>query len=419
MYFSLEVIRARKGDCLLVHFGSEEDRRLILIDGGPSNVYGPFLKPRLERLREERGLDESRAMRVDVLMVSHIDEDHIKGILDLARDLGALGGESIGPFVRVKDLWHNSLDVLLATTPEEIAPQASYGTAGLAQDAYVEDGAASRDALKVLASIPQAKDLQDAAKVLGWKINGRFGGKPIVATGKADPVPLDGGLALRIAGPMQAEIDALRKDYAKWQEKRKQKKAESALAAFVDESVPNLSSIVVLVEAEGKRMLLTGDARGDKIIEGLQMAGLLEAGRKSTMHVDIVKVPHHGSANNLAEEFFRRITADHYVFSGNGEYGNPERESLEMLHDARGSDFYTIHLTYPIEEIDVERKKDWEKEQAKEKARGKKKVRPDWSPAEHGLVSFFEGHRQLAKRTRIVQPDHPHLIDLLDELEPQ
>ena len=54
------------------------------------------------------------------------------------------------------------------------------------------------------------------------------------------------------------------------------------------------------------------------------------------MHVDILKVPHHGSSNNLDNDFFERITADHYVMSGDGEHGNPERESIEMLFKARG-----------------------------------------------------------------------------------
>ena len=52
--------------------------------------------------------------------------------------------------------------------------------------------------------------------------------------------------------------------------------------------------------------------------------GVLRTG--GTMHVDLLKVPHHGSANNLDDDFFERITADHYVFSGDGEHGNPERE---------------------------------------------------------------------------------------------
>lgn len=36
MLFSLDVLRARKGDCLMLHYGPEDDPRLILIDGGPS-----------------------------------------------------------------------------------------------------------------------------------------------------------------------------------------------------------------------------------------------------------------------------------------------------------------------------------------------------------------------------------------------
>lgn len=39
-------------------------------------------------------------------------------------------------------------------------------------------------------------------------------------------------------------------------------------------SVANLSSVVVLAAVGKKRMLLTGDARGDKILEGLELVGL-------------------------------------------------------------------------------------------------------------------------------------------------
>ena len=51
MIFSLEVRRARKGDCLLLHFGSSDDPGLIMIDGGPRAVYKPHLKPRLEEIK--------------------------------------------------------------------------------------------------------------------------------------------------------------------------------------------------------------------------------------------------------------------------------------------------------------------------------------------------------------------------------
>ena len=59
MIFSLDVRRARKGDCLILHYGTEEKPALALIDGGPADVYRPQLKPRLEQIRTARGLAES------------------------------------------------------------------------------------------------------------------------------------------------------------------------------------------------------------------------------------------------------------------------------------------------------------------------------------------------------------------------
>ena len=46
MIFSLDVRRARKGDCLLLHFGSADSPGLVMIDGGPKAVYTPHLRPR-------------------------------------------------------------------------------------------------------------------------------------------------------------------------------------------------------------------------------------------------------------------------------------------------------------------------------------------------------------------------------------
>jgi hypothetical protein len=133
-------------------------------------------------------------------------------------------------------------------------------------------------------------------------------------------------------------------------------------------------------------------------------------------------VPHHGSANNVAPVFFQRITADHYVMSGNGENGNPERETMKMLFDERGSKPFELHLTYPVDEIDVARKKDWETQQAlekkqKENGTSSKEPREDWSPAKHSLKTFFDAHPLLSgQKLHIVAEDQPHVIDLLDAL---
>lgn len=435
MHFSLDVLRARKGDCLMLHFGSAADPHLILIDGGPSQVYGPQLKPRLTRIHKARKIARNDPLPVDVVMVSHIDDDHIKGILELTKEQC---GKTPTPRLQVTSLWHNSFDDLLGTHPPEVKREAGFGTASMGGESSggseadpasvlassVKQGRVARfmkvtpsefQADSVLASIPQGRQLRDDAEALDWQLNHKFNGNLIMASKSAKPVTLANGLKLTVIGPLQPELQALQKAHDKWLRDRNTKKAkssEAALAAFVDESVPNLSSIVVLAEAGDKRMLLTGDARGDKILEGLELTKLLKP--KGKLHVDILKVPHHGSDNNMETSFFKRVTADHYVFSGDGEHGNPERKTLEMLLAARGDDDYTVHLTYPVADIDKGRKADWEKEQAKEKSRKKKTVRPNWSPATHGLAALLKKNPKFNKKVMIVSDKTPHLIDLLD-----
>jgi hypothetical protein len=416
MRFSLDVIRARKGDCLMLHYGTKQSPHLILIDGGPSSVFGPHLGPRIDQVRKTLALGSDEPLPVEAVIVSHVDDDHIKGILDLTRKLREQKNDKDPLLVRVASLWHNSFDDLLKTTPEELEAQAQFGAAAVGGSAEIPHGEVF-DAALVLASIPQGRTLRLDAEFLGWKRNREHGGSLILATKTSRPVALDGGLELTVVGPLQPELEALQKAHDKWlkEQQKKPRDPGSALAAFVDKSIPNLSSVVVLAKADGKSILLTGDARGDKILAGLRLKGLLGKSPKSTLHVDVLKVPHHGSANNVEQIFFQQVTADHYVFSGDGEHGNPERETLEMLFAARGAAPFALHFTYPIVEIDVLRKADWEKEQAKEKKRKSKKVRPNWSLAKHGLVTFF-AKRKLApgQEIHVVEEGQPHVIDLLD-----
>jgi hypothetical protein len=426
MWFSLDVIRARKGDCLILHYGSKDDPHLVMIDGGPRGVYAPYLKPRLKKIREARGLEKKEPLAVDLLMVSHVDDDHIQGILDLTRDLI----QDNPQFAQVLSFWHNSFENIIGNTPKELTAvfKSQFGAAAMAGDppdltldAAEEGEEVVVSSLKVLASIQQGAQLRsDVVNKLQAPLNPEFDGGLIMASEEGEAFDMENGLKLTVVGPRAPELKKLHEKHQEWLKDlaKAGKTPEDVLSAYVDKSVPNLSSIVVLAEAGGKRMLLTGDARGDKILEGLELVGLLE--ESGTMHVDLLKVPHHGSSNNLDDDFFERITADHYVFSGDGEHGNPERQSLQMLLDARGDADYTIHLTYPVEEIDAGRKQDWEKEQTKEKNRQKKnpgkQVRPDWSPEEHSLRSLFDGHEDFRKKVSIVEDGQPHVIDLLEEV---
>lgn len=345
MIFTLEALEARHGDALLLHYGDAASPCLIVIDGGPSGVFR-ILRTRLDQLRESRAAGEPLPIRL--LMVSHIDDDHINGILDLTDYLQEERDAGRALPYEITTLWHNAFEDVVAG-----ALTASAASVAEVMAASAEEAAASlpvsAEARMVVASVPQGRRLRSNAEALALNVNSPFGGLVTFPSDK-NPVKLGGGLTFTVVGPNGERIAALKKDWEKKVAKMPREKLEAEAAAYVDASVYNLSSIVVLATAGGKRMLLTGDARGDFILQGLEEAGLLDANGK--MHVDLLKVPHHGSEHNVEEDFFRRVTADHYVISADGKHHNPDTAMLRMLATAREGAEYTIHLTNAVAEAD-------------------------------------------------------------------
>ena len=79
------------------------------------------------------------------------------------------------------------------------------------------------------------------------------------------------------------------------------------------------------------------------ILKGLGTAGLLDSQGK--IHVDLLKVQHHGSDHSVDIDFFRKVTADTYVISGNGKHGIPSKDTLEWLSEARSNEEYDAYMT--------------------------------------------------------------------------
>ena len=339
--FTLEALFAKKGDALLLHYGPSDDPKLIVVDGGPRGVYRKFLRPRLRERREELEVPDDQALPLRMVMVSHIDDDHIAGILDLFRE-AAVAKEKHRPVpYAIGTLWHNSFDDILGNAGNAVvsrmaATVASRDPGGLAVPRM------KRESRAVVSSTAQGRNLRNAAKRLQVETNKHFEG---LVMAPAKKISLGHGLKMTVVGP---DKDRVAKYQQRWDQDLKKilkKEEESARAsAFEDKSPFNLASICVLVEMKRKKILLTGDARGDYVIEGLEKAKRLR--KTKPFHVDILKVPHHGSDRNVEDIFFERITADHYVVSGDGEHGNPEREMLEMIQRARGDSPYTIHFTF-------------------------------------------------------------------------
>ena len=330
---SLDILRAEHGDCLLLHVGQE----IVLIDGGPKGVFDASLKPRLQELMHERG----QPLWIRLVMVSHIDNDHIVGLSEMFADARERKDDQRGPAEwRAGELWLNAFGALTGAG----ATAGTAGVHGAALDALqtTTPGAQSE---AVAAGVKSGIALHEDAIALGVERNSSVSGDLVQRGDDGVTIEVVPGLTFTVLAPGAAQIKRLRTKWEKWE--REHPAPEAKEAANLDRAVFNLSSIVVLARSAERTLLLTGDARSDDVVSGLEAAGLLTAAG-APLTVDVLKLPHHGSIRNVDDVFFKCVRARNYVISANGRDGNPEDDTLALLCDSRFDDDepWTLWFTY-------------------------------------------------------------------------
>jgi len=312
----LRVVQASFGDCLILEYDLDGLKHHILIDGGPEEIYREHLKPQLQEISRQNG-------RLDLMVLSHVDEDHVAGLVDLMSDLAQ------EPYIPIDRLWFNSFRTAVGGDDFMMAAFASTAAEGRPHSSLYQPAF----------SIAQGEDLWKAAMIFKIPINSGFT-EELVHLGTAPrPVEME-GIRLWVLGPSQKNMERYRREWLKWYEKNKHKPLGTAAlreARKVDTSFSNLSSILLLAEAGGRRILLTGDGRGEDVLMGLEKTGFLHGSKP--FHVNVFKVPHHGSERNASQELFERVPADIYVISAarHREDGNPDYRTLEwIVNAARG-----------------------------------------------------------------------------------
>jgi beta-lactamase superfamily II metal-dependent hydrolase len=364
----LNIVQAKFGDCMILEFGSEEQKpHYILIDGGPEGTYDNHLSAALQSLRP--GGDGSKKT-LDIIIASHVDDDHVIGLIDFLADLRHRREEAENSqmddknIISVGSLWHNSFSKTLQEEQEQENDMGSRSSNNsvnihsrveslLERTQYSSSSSSSSKnnfaaAKAAIMATEQGHKLSLLAGILGIVINPGFPkGLVLIEEEEEAPNPIKiDNLTLRIIGPTKANLEELRNEWRKWLEKYETADiSEPSIAAMADKSIPNLSSIVVLAEVDGKRVLITGDARGDHIIDGLRLAGgLFDDNDDGHMHVDVLKVPHHGSARNVTKAFFKALTSDMYIISADGRYGNPDFSTLKWIVEAAQERQSTIKI---------------------------------------------------------------------------
>ena len=354
------------GDSVLVN---STKGRNVLFDGGKTGAYRANIAPTLDQLR-------SNGDALDLVCVSHIDADHIEGVLAMldaefkwrVYDYQTTQGLSprkprVKRPPKIDEIWHNAFheqlnrnkgqvaDMLAAARPASLALGGGPTTHG--GDIFSRLATSERQAALVSRRIGD--------KQLGVPLNKAFGGKLVARNGTPKTVKI-GDMKITVLGPTTARLKELRDEWNKWlrSTKGKDQLAKIRRQASADEralsngdmqaffnslnlgpavgnrdsvSESNISSIVCLIEEKGRTLLMTGDARDDHVYEDLVAAGLTDG--QGRLHVDVLKIPHHGSENNYSLDFGQKVIADHYVFCGNGSHHNPDVEVINQLLDSR------------------------------------------------------------------------------------
>jgi hypothetical protein len=367
----LHIFQSDKGDCLLLE-GKGGGR--ILCDGGMSNSMTAHVSPRLAKLRAAKE-------RIDIAYVSHIDQDHISGVLRLLRDeldWRIFEHHKSKGHVKVKKptnarppeiggIWHNAFRDQLGGAAVKVEDMLAQSVSTLLATRLPTLQAVGEHMYQIATSIPEAIELSKlaSANVLRIPVNKLPGAngpaKLLMVRKNQKPVKI-GSLRLTIVGPTNDELEKLKAGWDNWlrdngervekiaREVRKRLEEFSngtpgpidlrdwnGIPDFKGVTIPNIASLMFLVEEDGKRLLLTGDSQQEIILKGLEQTGVInrEGMPGEATHVNVLKVQHHGSENNMDAAFARRISADHYVFCGNGEHENPDLGVIDTVFQSR------------------------------------------------------------------------------------
>lgn len=321
--FRIKLLPALHGDCIWIEYGEAGATHHVLVDGGPLGAFGA-LRAHVEALPAD-------ARDVELLVVTHIDADHIDGIVKLLRhpELG----------LKFREVWFNGW------------PQLN----SLAGGVFVPRTGNDRGAVS-------GEELDLTLVRTGHACNARFRGfaAMVADEGELPRMQLEGGLELTLLSPTPGKLDDLR---TAWMKTLAQVGAEPGDAAFVgekldrdarfrgggalpalpggldeaadtatslDAAVANGSSIAFVAEYQGRRCAFLGDAHAPVVQQALgRMAR--ERGEEP-LRLDAVKVSHHGSDGNTTTLLLQKLACRNFLISTNGSvFKHPDDAAIARI----------------------------------------------------------------------------------------
>ena len=289
MPINISLLQAYYGDCIFLSYEGFN----ILIDGGTSLTY--------QNLHDRRNPDkdlkklvcqlQDADQHIDLLVVTHVDDDHIGGIKEWFENNYPADGF-------IHEIWMNDNIELKDGSGLQDSPK----SAGSLLKLWQERGQRYRNDIvlgveedkgpfhfRVLSPLPKYRN------IVANKIHSTLKNKGIdTSTYK---------ISLTELNNEQWESNAI--------------------------SVENRASIALELSIPGEKILMLGDAHIDDIMTGLDF---FYPNKDEQILYSVIKLSHHGSKNNFDPSFLKRVRANTFLVSTNGDYFNhPDKEVIAHI----------------------------------------------------------------------------------------
>lgn len=307
MPINIRVLKAFHGDCIFITVESGTVTERILIDGGPQATFGAPPQGELRTLLSEL---ERQGKHIDLVILTHVDDDHIGGLIKafevkdgltkLARKVIFNSGRIIHEHFKVpvdpsKDITGNFTQSTNTSINQGNNLERLLKGLGIWHESVIKQGDKySLQSCELLFLTPNENELK---KLLGkWE---KEQASPFTSASNTD-----------------------------W--KKGYKELLETDTFKEDNSTPNGSSISFILKVSGNNFLFLGDAHPSSITQGLAMLG---HDAESPIKAEMVKLSHHGSKANTSFELLSAIDCLRYVVSTDAtRHGLPNKMTFARIH---------------------------------------------------------------------------------------
>lgn len=315
----------KSGDCIAMRYGDlvkgKEKQTVIVVDGGYAGTWKDTLKP---LLRNYYNCEINGKLHIDLVVLSHPDLDHVSGLVEMAKD---------------EDV---EIEMIMMHRPwEELSPS------------WFRDGRITKYSLKdrLGDAFEKAKELDDVTKNVT---------KPKLNVGKCNHK----GASITILGPTSEFYKTCIANCEKTPQQANNvvnlpqsqsiKKSidfepyiEGEIKWYDDEttSAINESSLIILFEYDGVKVLLTGDAGKKGLTNAINYAYV----NNITLNdCNIIKMPHHGSRKNVNPtimDAFVGSRALYYSCASDDLGHHPSQRLINLMNEKNFKQFSTSGST--------------------------------------------------------------------------